>query len=281
MKRALVIGINYATNPKIELNGCIDDAINIKNMLIDAYGYDSKNIVFLRDDLQDSALLPTRKNIFDNLLNIITMSNTTDEITLHYSGHGTRIENIEDKKLAISIEKYDDVLVPVDYIKNGYIVDSDLFELLERVKCPFFFIADCCHSGSILDLKWCFEYKDKCTISRTSIMPRELDNKNIYSISGCTDSQSCSDVYDAENKQYQGAFTNAVITCLRRNQHNVGILYLFMDVYDYLKEGGHEQTPVLSSSKKTPDFHFMRTSPQINVKNPKYYNCDDIQIIDA
>ena len=34
MKKALCIGINYYNIPNITLNGCIDDCVNMKNVLI-------------------------------------------------------------------------------------------------------------------------------------------------------------------------------------------------------------------------------------------------------
>jgi hypothetical protein len=276
MKRALLIGINYIDASNITLNGCIDDALNMRNMLIDAYDYDSKDIIVLRDDSYRLTSRPTKNNIMQNLVEIINTSNENDEIIFHYSGHGTRIENIENITMNTG-EKYDNVLVPLDYMKNGYIIDNDLFEIILYSKCPIFFIADCCHSGSMFDLRWSFEYKNKCTIERTAVMPRELDNKHIYALSGCTDVQTCSDVYSKDSKQYQGAFTNAVLACLRRNKHNVGILHLLVDIHEFLKAGKYLQTPVLTSSNKVPDYHFMRSISPSSINN---HICNEIQIVD-
>jgi len=50
MKKALLIGIDYIDVSGVSLKGCINDAINMRNMLIDAYDYEPENIVMLRDD---------------------------------------------------------------------------------------------------------------------------------------------------------------------------------------------------------------------------------------
>ena len=41
---ALVIGINYINSPEIKLNGCCTDAYNIKEMLLNRFGFMNDNI---------------------------------------------------------------------------------------------------------------------------------------------------------------------------------------------------------------------------------------------
>jgi len=89
-KRALLIGINYFNNPENTLNGCIDDIINARNILIDAYNYDVANITMLREDLKNQATFPTRINILNELIKIVSESAALDEIWIQYSGHGSR-----------------------------------------------------------------------------------------------------------------------------------------------------------------------------------------------
>ena len=68
MKKALLIGINYINDPDSSLQGCIEDVINMRNMLIDAYDYDVSNILTLRDDAIVTENQPTRDNIINNFL---------------------------------------------------------------------------------------------------------------------------------------------------------------------------------------------------------------------
>jgi len=95
LKKALLIGINYLDSPTNALNGCINDVINMRNMLIDAYGYDSTNITVLREDTDNK---PTRTNIINSLTSIIAQSKNLKEIWIHYTGHGSQIDDVLDTK---------------------------------------------------------------------------------------------------------------------------------------------------------------------------------------
>ena len=93
MKKALLIGINYYSSPSVRLNGCIDDVNNIRGVLIDAYDYDLANIVTLRDDELRSQYQPTRDNIINNLKQLVSQTSQLEEIWIHYSGHGSQIQD--------------------------------------------------------------------------------------------------------------------------------------------------------------------------------------------
>ena len=81
MKKALCVGINYYNTPSNKLNGCIDDVINIKNVLIDAYGYSTQNITVLRDDIVNNpTYLPTRANISSQPAELSTKDFKFDKI---------------------------------------------------------------------------------------------------------------------------------------------------------------------------------------------------------
>jgi len=69
-KKALLIGIDYFNDTNSQLQGCINDIINMRGMLIDAYNYLPSNIVMLRDDSNYPTMQPTRINILNNLNNI-------------------------------------------------------------------------------------------------------------------------------------------------------------------------------------------------------------------
>jgi hypothetical protein len=86
-------------------------------MLIDAYGYTSSNITILRDDTKNSAILPTAKNIMDNLSDVIANSGKYEELWIHYSGHGS---NIRDRNKD-EADGYDEVIVPLDFRQVGIV----------------------------------------------------------------------------------------------------------------------------------------------------------------
>ena len=136
MKKALLIGINYV-NTNIKLYGCIEDIVNMGDVLQNNYLYDS--ITMLRDDITtNSALIPTRRNILSALNALIAASSNCSEIWIHYSGHGARIRDINGDE----ISGYDSAIVPIDYLTAGLIVDDDLYAIIRNYKCKTIILAD-------------------------------------------------------------------------------------------------------------------------------------------
>jgi hypothetical protein len=253
MKKALLIGINYYDISNITLNGCIHDIINIKNMLIDAYGYNNDNIIMLRDDLPENP--PIKENILNKMRSIIAESLNFEELWIHYSGHGSKIQghhrNNEDES--------DEVLVPLDFETKGFIVDNDLLEIIKDAKCRTIIVTDCCHSEAMFELPWSFEYiKDTDSIVKTKRNSEVLQETHIFMFSGCKDTQTSADIFNKETSEYTGAFTSGFIYCLKSHQYNMGFIDLYKHVYQYLQENGYSQKPIFSSSIENPDGFFSR-----------------------
>lgn len=254
MKRALLIGCNYTSIPNVRLNGCINDIINVRNMLIDAYGYSSSNITILRDDTKNSAILPTAKNIMDNLYDVIANSAKYEELWIHYSGHGSHIQDRNNDEA----DGYDEVIVPLDFREVGVITDDLIFSIIKNSKCKTMLFFDSCNSGSVCDLQWSFETKNGLFI-KTMNPNHVIPNPNVFMISGCRDTQSSNDIYSIDNAEACGAFTNALITCLRNTDHNIGLINLYENICNLLKTQGFvNQSPVLSCSVESPTYTFQR-----------------------
>jgi len=79
-------------------------------------------------------------------------------------------------------------------------------------------------------------------------------------ISGCKDGQTSADIYDAEETEYEGAFTDALIRVLRTNQHNIDIRNLYGQLCTFLAARNFSQIPVLSFSTQIPAYQFARAS---------------------
>lgn len=260
MKKALLIGINYYSSPSVRLNGCIDDVNNIRSVLIDAYDYDLANIVTLRDDELRSQYQPTRDNIINNLKQLVSQTPQLQEIWIHYSGHGSQIQDKNgDEKSGM-----DSFLVPSDYEQRGFIIDDELLNIIKNIKCRAILAFDSCHSGTICDLPWSFEYKNASGFSIMKNNNVVIQNPNIYMFSGCKDNQTSADAYSNEGQDYMGAFTNALINALRMNRHNVNCMLLYRDICNYLKTNGFEQLPIFSSSSQTPNYKFVRATQTTN-----------------
>lgn len=253
MKFALLIGSNYLNTPGSRLYGCINDIINIKNMLIDAYDYNSSNMIVMRDDKLN--MLPTRENIIANLTYVINESANYDELWIHYSGHGSRIVDNDDDEN----DYYDEVIVPCDFKTQGFITDDVIFNIIKNSKCRTIIMMDCCNSASVCDLQWCFE-KNNNTFAKTVIPKREIIlNPNIFMISGCKDDEYSNDIYDTDNNESCGAFTSTFIRCLRNSRHNIDIFTLYDNICNELiKSGFKYQLPILSSSSEYPEYTFQK-----------------------
>lgn len=256
-KRALLIGINYTSIPEITLNGCIDDIVNMRNVLIDAYDYQSSNIVLLRDDIYEPTFQPTLTNIMNQLKRLAAQSSSKDEIWVHYSGHGSLLQKVNDTNPS----HVDNILVPVDYPLKGFIREEDLLDVIRTIKCRAIFLFDCCHSGSMCDLPWSIQYNSPTSYSTIQNNTAVINNPDIYIFSGCKDNQTSADTYSDVLGQAVGAFTNAFIESLRKSRHNTSLLLLYRDICMKLANDGYTQVPVLSLSKVPNSFVLTRATP--------------------
>jgi hypothetical protein len=116
-RRAILIGINYI-GQKGQLSGCHNDAMNIKKYLINVHGFKESEMLILMDDNKHHA--PTRRNIEDAFQRITQYSQAGDVVFVHYSGHGSRIPDLDGDES----DGYDETLVPVDFKSAGQIVDG-------------------------------------------------------------------------------------------------------------------------------------------------------------
>lgn len=258
MKRALLIGINYTNTTSIQLNGCINDIINMRNMLIDAYDYNAANIMMLRDDTTNINYQPTRVNIITNLKNLVAQSTAQDELWIHYSGHGSQLQDRNGDETG----KLDSILVPVDYASSGYILDDEILSIIKNIKCRAILLFDACHSGTMCDLPWTLEYKNAYNYSLSSNNQIVIANPNIFMMSGCKDNQTSGDTYDSFSQESGGVFTIAFLTCLRNSRHNISMLLLYRDICNYIVSAGYSQYPLFSSSSSAPKYNLLRALPR-------------------
>lgn len=255
VKRALLIGINYLNDPYNKLNGCINDVQNIKQLLITKFGYKAENIILLSDN-QTGELYPSKQNIINHINKIVALLKSGDTLFLHYSGHGTQIRAKDgNENLNTDTRGEDDCICPCDFDNyngpDGFVTDNVLKELLvnkipKGAKLRAFF--DCCHSGSILDLEYMWkkneEYYKQYSDERLS--------DDIITISGCRDSQTSADSWNAQKKEAAGALTMMLIKALT-NTPTINTTWkdLVLLVRHYLADTGYSQLPLLSVSNKT------------------------------
>lgn len=245
MKKALLIGINYIGSPH-ELGGCINDIDRIKNLLVEKYNYDGKNIVQLTDFTQ---IKPTKQNILNAFVNLVKDADENDTLCFYYSGHGTKVidQNGDESN------GYDEAICPLDL---NLILDDDILNILQLLKganMSMFF--DCCHSGTIADLAYNIRYSGKSIMQKEKFdMWMEKSKKingKVKMFSGCLDMQTSADCqFKRQNNEYcnNGAFTWTLLDILARHTDKPANKYLLTELYSQLKKQSFEQIPQFSCS---------------------------------
>ncbi|KAF5356880.1 hypothetical protein D9756_006837 [Leucocoprinus leucothites] len=91
-KKALLIGIQYATSGSKPLIGPHKDVLDMKRVLMERYGYEERNITMLMDN-GDPKIEPTRRNIMIKIKELVAGAQAGDHFFFHYAGHGMQMEN--------------------------------------------------------------------------------------------------------------------------------------------------------------------------------------------
>jgi hypothetical protein len=244
----------------------------MKNILKKYFNYIDSEIIIMTDNLSTSSnFYPTKNNIMNILKN--TFMNTDEKIYVHYSGHGSNIFDINRDEL----DRYDECIIPTDY-NNGknIIIDDDLYALFTnlRASCQLFISLDCCMSGTMCDLNYCFNYNNNTKKFNTinTGFKNIYETKNIISFSAVQDNQYALDVY--ANGKAQGAFTMAINNVLNKYGNISSLNVFFTNVYnDLILNGYTSMKPLISSSKNinlsNMKFAFAKSPIIIPIKNNK------------
>jgi len=260
MSRALLIGINYINTPN-QLQGCIYDIIEMKSLIVDAYGFNPNNIVSLRDD--DLANMPTRSRILQELQKLIAGATPTTQLFLHYSGHGTQVTDTTNpinttnttNTTGTEIDGLDECIVPCDYRTAGFIIDDEINAIVKGFKGIGIAIFDSCRNGTIMDLPF-------TGINSTALSTTE----GFYCFSGCHDNQDAIEetmtTTGSNTGLPQGAMTMAFISTIRTLNYYPTISALYTAIAANLQQGGYSQVPQLTSTVITgPNTPFPYDSP--------------------
>ncbi|KAJ6455384.1 caspase domain-containing protein [Mycena sanguinolenta] len=152
---AVVIGINeYPEIPA--LDGAVNDARAIKELLVNDLHVPHRNIVLLEDAAATRAkILSTIQTHFRDNPDIPDNGKAT--IVLYFAGHGSRVDAPED---ILAPEGRIELLCPVDYKTTNaageevqaipdYLLSRLLGEIVEKKSKNIIVILDCCHSGGM------------------------------------------------------------------------------------------------------------------------------------
>ncbi|KAI1421680.1 peptidase C14, caspase domain-containing protein [Xylaria sp. FL1777] len=157
-KKALLIGVNYY-NTDHELQGCINDSINVREFLINDRGFSPSghDMVIMSDDPENEGtpFYPTGANILAAINWLVTRNQPGDILWLSYSGHGSQVRNDDGDRPS----GFDDTICPVDFLQNGQITSENLHRAIVspmNPACRLTILFDCCHSGSACELPYVY-----------------------------------------------------------------------------------------------------------------------------
>lgn len=242
-RHAVCFGINYESNPRARLRGCVNDVKNIGKMLFGSFGF--RDVRVFCDDVPNPHT--TKEKIMEEISALADRSKEHELETawIHFSGHGTQIADNNGDEL----DGRDECILPSDFENKGLIRDDELrfalskFNPNTKVICIF----DCCHSGTIMDLKYTYVNN---SVSRTENKAAALSPR-IMCISGCMDTQTSADAYNVRgNREFSGAMTSSLMMAITsmKNINDIRVLELMDKLHYYLKRKRFQQVPQLTSS---------------------------------
>jgi len=256
-QKALLIGINRYRMPDSDLQGCVNDVTNIRDILLKYFGFGVKDIRVLADERA------TKKAIMQRLEWLVKGARPGDRLLMHFSGHGSQIRDRSGDELK---DNLDEILCPhdMDWDEN-FIVDDDLdacFSALPKgVRLEV--LLDCCHSGTGIregtgieclppeqrikarflqppvDIL-CRQEDDDLPVRRLGI---DFNPAGHVLFSACRDNQTAADAFI--KGKYNGAFTYYLCMYLRDMQGSVARSELLRRVRASLKYYGYSQVPQL------------------------------------
>jgi len=203
--------------------------------------------MLLTDESRDPRRFPTRKNMIDAMYWLVDGAKADDSLLFHFSGHGSQIRDEDGDE----VDGYDEVIFPVDYKKNGVILDEEMHAIMARnlpPGCRLTAMFDSCHSGTALDLPYLYSSSghlkaDHNQISRYQRISRHAAG-DVISLSGCEDYQTVADTNNGT--MAVGAMSDAFITSLSKNPRQT-YQQLLRSIRQILSKN-YSQKPQLASS---------------------------------
>lgn len=259
-KKALLVGINRYRIAGADLQGCINDVTNVRDLLFKYFGFTNRDIRVLVDERA------TKKNILSRLKWLVEKARAGDALLFHFSGHGSQILDRDGDELK---DKKDEILCPHDMDWDGnFIADDDLYKLFKTLPkgVNLEVLLDCCHAGTgtremmaIKNLPLEMSFKLRFLPPPVDIACREDEDMEVRRLlrgrnpvnhvlfSGCRENQTSADAYI--NGSYNGAFTYYFSRRLREVHGNLSRAELLRRIRASLKFNGFSQVPQLECEK--------------------------------
>jgi len=259
-QRALIIGINKYLPPPNQtvsgyrsdfqnLNGCVNDAKEMTQLITSTYHFNAKNVMSLYDEKA------TRENILDSMDALLAESKSGDIAFIYYAGHGSEVKN----SLSTEPGHLDQSMVPSNTWQKGVedIRDKELSKIFNAFTDKgviLTVIFDCCHSGNmsrgaITDqplIRYATSADYDAKDGSNPPDPSAKENSKFLMMSSCQSSEFASETMDESNDPH-GAFTVALIEALKQLSFDASAEDLFNETHSILKFDAKNQEPVLDA----------------------------------
>ncbi|MCW5783485.1 MAG: caspase family protein [Nitrospirales bacterium] len=234
VKRALLIGIGkYQVLPR--LPGSKNDIDLVHQVLLSRYGFAEQDIHIIRDEAA------TRDGVLAGLHRIATEAGPNDVVYIHYSGHGSQVEDLNGDE---PDDQLDETIVPADGRTEGVpdITDDELDEILSQLKTSkAVVVLDSCHSGTAtrgLEVRVRSVPADrrvnlykKGGVSTRAIVPVNLHSYVLFS--GAASHEEALD--GPVDGRYHGFFTHSLFKSLQSSPMNASTREIFSGAKQELK----------------------------------------------
>jgi hypothetical protein len=248
-KYAILVGLNYENTP-YQLEGCIIDVQDMKNMLNTRYGFALNCILMMTDK---TVIKPTKDNIlrvFKRIIDIAKIRNhVITELVFVYSGHGSYILDKNNDET----DNQDETIISLDLKR---IADDEInasFKLFTpNVKITTIF--DSCFSGTMMDCKLSYNTSSNQydTTNRNNANTDTKYNKWL-SLASAKDNQVSQEgpvQLGGGNIQYNGYFIRGLLDTLNENNYNISYKDLLRIVQEKIKNKGGKQNILLSANQE-------------------------------
>ena len=228
-KYALIIAINYLSNHS--LDGCHNDAIQIRNLLVNKLNFKTKNITILMDN--NSYPSPT----YSNIIKYIGYLSKKPKGDYWFSFHGHGIKN--NRNLSS--------IVPIDHEKYGYIdsltINKNLVTPLLK-KGNLYTLFDCCYSMRMVLLPFTY-FRGNLTNSSNL----KKSKYQVINLSASLNHQKSQDIYVSKYRKDMGVLTFVFLKILEEFNYQITIRQLINSINDYLVINNIPQVPNISFNK--------------------------------
>lgn len=227
IKKALLVGIcKYRPDLNADLAGCINDVENMRDILINTFGFNPDNVRVLTDERA------TKAAILDRLNWLVLEAVPGDTLVFHFSGHGSQIRDRHGDELDDGL---DEMICNSDLNWDDPLTDDIIGEIFSKapIGASLVMLCDACHSATMtkelifgnpsnMRAKFImppFDIRsrtlDRWDLPKTTIRKAMQGSQRHVLLSGCKDDQTSADA--TIDGKPQGALSWAVTSTIRSN----------------------------------------------------------------